>query len=168
MPNKVGQLVEDMPNSILRDKSKGHRDRVAHQADYDADRRFELFLLDEGQKKVEQKDETRKLLFSSALKIPPYPPNSLLEPLSSHANTYLFPTQAPRTPLSSPSTKKTTRLATCSPSACTSTTTSSSQPTKSRIRSSRPSSCASPPMGPRHLRRPSFYAARMSSRISRL
>ena len=60
MPNRMGQLVEDTPNSFLRDASKGHRDPISHRTDYDGEFRFELFLLDDGQKKVEQKDETRK------------------------------------------------------------------------------------------------------------
>jgi DNA-directed RNA polymerase II subunit RPB11 len=64
MPNRIGHLVEDLPISSLRDSSKGHRDPISHHADYDGEFRFELFLLDDGQKKVEQKDETRKPILS--------------------------------------------------------------------------------------------------------
>ena len=43
----------------LRDSSKNNR-HVSHKADHDDECRFELFLLDEGQQKVEEKAETRK------------------------------------------------------------------------------------------------------------
>ena len=71
MPNKVGQLVEDDPNAKQRDYLKGNH-YIAHKPDFDGERRFELFLLDDGQKKVEWKDETRK---SPCIPIlPPKPP----------------------------------------------------------------------------------------------
>ncbi|KAH7391903.1 DNA-directed RNA polymerase [Pyrenochaeta sp. MPI-SDFR-AT-0127] len=57
-PPDIGQLVEHKLNCELRDNQKEHR-HVSHKADYDHDARFELFLLDEGQKKVEWKEETR-------------------------------------------------------------------------------------------------------------
>jgi DNA-directed RNA polymerase II subunit RPB11 len=56
---KIGQLVEHNPNCVLRDNQKTAR-HVSHKADYDAESRFELFLLDDGQSKVETKEETRK------------------------------------------------------------------------------------------------------------
>lgn len=59
MPNKVGQLIEDKATCIQRDSLK-HNRRIAHKPDDDSEYRFELFLLDDGQKKVEWKDETRK------------------------------------------------------------------------------------------------------------
>jgi len=56
---KIGQLIEQNPNCGLRDSSKNNR-HVSHKADHDDECRFELFLLDEGQQKVEEKAETRK------------------------------------------------------------------------------------------------------------
>ncbi|KAF2789500.1 RBP11-like subunits of RNA polymerase [Melanomma pulvis-pyrius CBS 109.77] len=58
MPNKVGQLIEDNPNAMQRNNLKLNQ-RIKHKPDYDGETRFELFLLDDGQKKVEWKDETR-------------------------------------------------------------------------------------------------------------
>ena len=55
---KIGTLVEHHPNCGLRDHSRDNR-YVSHKADHDYDR-FELFLLDDGQSKVEYKEETRK------------------------------------------------------------------------------------------------------------
>ncbi|KAI4678221.1 uncharacterized protein J4E88_006742 [Alternaria novae-zelandiae] len=55
---KIGQLIEQNPNCALRDSSKDNR-HVTHKADHDYENRFELFLLDEGQQKVEEKAETR-------------------------------------------------------------------------------------------------------------
>ncbi|KAH8731358.1 DNA-directed RNA polymerase [Phaeosphaeriaceae sp. PMI808] len=55
---KIGQLIEHNPNAGLRDSQKNHR-HVSHKADHDADDRFELFLLDDGQNKVDYKEETR-------------------------------------------------------------------------------------------------------------
>ncbi|EDU41803.1 RNA polymerase II subunit [Pyrenophora tritici-repentis Pt-1C-BFP] len=55
---KTGQLVEHNANSGLRDNKKDNR-RVSHKADMGPANRFELFLLDEGQQKVEEKAETR-------------------------------------------------------------------------------------------------------------
>jgi DNA-directed RNA polymerase II subunit RPB11 len=64
MPNKVGLLVEDAPNCKLRNNLKENR-LINHKPDYDAGNRFELFILDDGEKKVEWKDETRTFtLFS--------------------------------------------------------------------------------------------------------
>ena len=57
--HKIGQLIEHNPNCGLRDNQRNNG-RVAYKADQDHDFRFELFLLDEGQKKVEWKEETRK------------------------------------------------------------------------------------------------------------
>ena len=57
---KVGALVEHNPACGLRDNQKDHR-YVSHKADHDYENRFELFLLDDGQQKVEYKEETRKL-----------------------------------------------------------------------------------------------------------
>lgn len=56
--SKIGQLIEENPNCALRDSSKDNR-HVTHKADHDYENRFELFLLDEGQQKVEEKAETR-------------------------------------------------------------------------------------------------------------
>ncbi|KAF2242707.1 RBP11-like subunits of RNA polymerase [Trematosphaeria pertusa] len=61
MPNHLAraeQAIRDNPNAIQRDVNQGHR-FVGHKADFDGENRFELFLLDEGEKKVEVKDETR-------------------------------------------------------------------------------------------------------------
>jgi len=55
---KVGRLIEDDPLAVQRDSRKGNHYQQ-HKADNDYECRFELFLLDDGQKKVEQKDETR-------------------------------------------------------------------------------------------------------------
>jgi hypothetical protein len=93
---KIGQLIEQAPNCGLRDNTKYHR-FVSHKADYDAENRFELFLLDDGQSKVEYKEETRK-----SPPAPAYDPLHVLTP----------PQQASPTRPSSPSTKKTTRSAT--------------------------------------------------------
>lgn len=59
MPNPIGCLVEDDPNCLQRDHRKGNC-YISHKADWDDETRFELFLLDEGQQKVEYKEETRK------------------------------------------------------------------------------------------------------------
>lgn len=56
---KVGKLVAQLPNCGLRDNQKDNR-HVSHKADHDWEDRFELFLLDDGQSKVEYKEETRK------------------------------------------------------------------------------------------------------------
>jgi hypothetical protein len=64
---KIGALVEHDPNCGLRDNQKDNR-FVGHKADYDADDRFELFLLDDGQSKVEYKEETREYSPSSPSK----------------------------------------------------------------------------------------------------
>ncbi|KAF2710431.1 RBP11-like subunits of RNA polymerase [Pleomassaria siparia CBS 279.74] len=58
MTNLLGQLIEDNPNAVQRD-SRQNNHKLGHKPDYDAGNRFELFLLDEGQKKVEMKDETK-------------------------------------------------------------------------------------------------------------
>jgi hypothetical protein len=58
MPKLIGKLVEDDPNCLLRDNRKGNN-FIKHKPDGE-ENRFELFLLDDGQKKVEWKDETRK------------------------------------------------------------------------------------------------------------
>jgi DNA-directed RNA polymerase II subunit RPB11 len=55
---KIGQQIEHNANCGLRDNTKDHRN-VSFKADLDDDNRFELFLLDEDQKKVEEKAETR-------------------------------------------------------------------------------------------------------------
>lgn len=59
MPNPIGRHVEDDPNCVQRDHRKGNH-FMQHKTDWDAEDRFELFLLDEGQQKVETKEETRK------------------------------------------------------------------------------------------------------------
>ena len=59
MSNKIGKLIEYDPNNPLRRFNK-HDRPIQHKPDYDAENRFELFLLDDGEKKVETKDETRK------------------------------------------------------------------------------------------------------------
>ncbi len=59
MPNPIGRLIEDDRNSIQRNHLKGNH-YISHRADDDSHDRFELFLLDEGQKKVEWREETRK------------------------------------------------------------------------------------------------------------
>jgi DNA-directed RNA polymerase II subunit RPB11 len=56
---KIGALIEHDPNCGLRDATKDNR-FVSHKADHDAECRFELFLLDDGQQKIEYKEETRK------------------------------------------------------------------------------------------------------------
>ncbi|KAJ4370577.1 DNA-directed RNA polymerase II core subunit [Neocucurbitaria cava] len=55
---QAGEFIQHDAESVLRDHLRKNR-TVAHKADYDNDRRFELFLLDEGQKKIEWKEETR-------------------------------------------------------------------------------------------------------------
>jgi DNA-directed RNA polymerase II subunit RPB11 len=55
---KIGTLVEHEPNCGLRDGQRNNH-HVSHKADGPANR-FELFLLDDGQSKVEHKEETRK------------------------------------------------------------------------------------------------------------
>ncbi|QRC93577.1 hypothetical protein JI435_037890 [Parastagonospora nodorum SN15] len=55
---KIGALIEHDPNCGLRDATKDNR-FVSHKADHDAECRFELFLLDDGQQKIEYKEETR-------------------------------------------------------------------------------------------------------------
>ncbi|KAF1943424.1 RBP11-like subunits of RNA polymerase [Clathrospora elynae] len=54
---KIGQLIAENPNCGLRDNQDSRH--VSHKADYDHEFRFELFLLDDGQQKVEEKAETR-------------------------------------------------------------------------------------------------------------
>jgi len=63
---KIGALIEHDPNCGLRDASKDNR-FVSHKADHDADYRFELFLLDDGQQKIEYKEETRMSTHHPAL-----------------------------------------------------------------------------------------------------
>jgi DNA-directed RNA polymerase II subunit RPB11 len=58
MTKKVGRLIEDDPLAVQRDSRKRNHYQQ-HKADNDHEVRFELFLLDDGQQKVEQKDETR-------------------------------------------------------------------------------------------------------------
>jgi DNA-directed RNA polymerase II subunit RPB11 len=55
---KIGTLVEHEPNCGLRDGQRNNH-YVSHKAD-GPENRFELFLLDDGQSKVEYKEETRK------------------------------------------------------------------------------------------------------------
>jgi DNA-directed RNA polymerase II subunit RPB11 len=57
---KIGQLVEHCADGGLLREAKKHNRYVSHKADA-IEPRFELFLLDEGQQKVETKEETRKL-----------------------------------------------------------------------------------------------------------
>ena len=128
--------------NINRDKTN----KVKFSSDHIPDR-FELFLLDDGQQKVEYKEETRK---SSVH----------LSTNSANESRQVYPTL-----LSSHSTRRIIHLATSSPSAYSSTITSSSPPTKFPTRSSRPSSSASKPMAQSHQRRLSFGAARILSRI---
>ena len=59
VPEQTRDFVENYPNCVTQGRRKG-RDYVPHKADYDQHHRFELFLLDEGQKKVEWKEETRE------------------------------------------------------------------------------------------------------------
>lgn len=54
------KLIEDDSKALQRDHHKGNH-YVGHKPDSDCDNRFELFILDEGQQKVEVKDETRTL-----------------------------------------------------------------------------------------------------------
>jgi DNA-directed RNA polymerase II subunit RPB11 len=54
---KIGQRIEFNANCGLRDSTKDFR-YVAFKSDLDPDR-FELFLLEDDQKKVEEKAETR-------------------------------------------------------------------------------------------------------------
>jgi hypothetical protein len=71
---KIGQLIAHIPNCGLRDNQKDAR-YVSHKADHDDENRFELFLLDDGQSKVEYKEETRKYpaqLSPPARTDPPY------------------------------------------------------------------------------------------------
>lgn len=75
--SSVGQLIEDNQNSYLRDNRKGNR-HMEHKPDYDNDHRFELFLLDDGQKKVEWKDETRMYHPTHTLPQLPIQPPSVL------------------------------------------------------------------------------------------
>ncbi|KAF2034698.1 RBP11-like subunits of RNA polymerase [Setomelanomma holmii] len=67
---RIGTLVAHEPNCGLRDNQKDNR-HVSHKADYDAENRFELFLLDDGQSKVEWKEETRKSSLYEHLPKPP-------------------------------------------------------------------------------------------------
>jgi hypothetical protein len=145
---KIGALVEHEPNCGLRDNQRDNK-HVSHKAD-GPENRFELFLLDDGQSKVEYKEETRK---------PPRnpPPCACTDPTTQ---------QASLTRPSSPSTRKTTRSATCCRSVSSNTTTSSSRHTRFRIRSLRPSSSASRPTAPSHPRMPSSSAAGTLSRTS--
>ncbi|KAH7077176.1 DNA-directed RNA polymerase [Paraphoma chrysanthemicola] len=55
---QIGTLVEHQPNCGLRDNNRDNR-HVSHKADYDNQNRFELFILDDGERKVEHKEETR-------------------------------------------------------------------------------------------------------------
>lgn len=57
MANGMCRLIEEEPT----DPNANYRRffRVNFQADYEPLDRFELFLLDDGEKKVEWKDETR-------------------------------------------------------------------------------------------------------------
>ena len=60
-PHKIVQLVEHkVVNCGLRDKKKRQPPRACTKLTMDPENRFELFLLDEGQQKVEEKAETRK------------------------------------------------------------------------------------------------------------
>ena len=65
---ELKQVVEQKFSSRLRKKQNNNR-VVAHKADNVPDR-FELFLLDEGQEKVEEKAETRKYFITSLSSIP--------------------------------------------------------------------------------------------------
>ena len=59
MTDPIERFVEDDRNCIQRDHYKKNP-RSSHKADHDTDFRFELFLLEDGQQKVETKEETRK------------------------------------------------------------------------------------------------------------
>lgn len=133
MSNPISQLIEDMPNYPQRRSEKTNYINFKPDAE---EKRFELYLLDEGQKKVETEEETRELPRSPQVG-------------SIDADARIRPQVSP-TPPNSPSIRKTTRLATYSRSAFTSTRMSSSQHTKFRIRCSRPLSSASPPMAALH------------------
>lgn len=104
--------------------------------------RFELFLLDEGQQKVEEKAETRKSKLQNTL-----------SPRLGLANQPYDTKQASRTRPSSPSTRRTTRSATCSRLASKRTPPSYSRPTKYPTRSSLPLNSASKPTARLHRRR---------------
>ena len=69
MPNKIGKLIEDNPNSTQRDKLKGNC-HIEFKPDA-IPNRFELFLLDDGEKKVETKEETRT--YTSLPNVSPHP-----------------------------------------------------------------------------------------------
>jgi hypothetical protein len=56
---KIDRRVSQNPSCGIRDNTKNHR-HVSHKADYDAESRFELYLLSAGESKVEYKEETRK------------------------------------------------------------------------------------------------------------
>ena len=118
----------------------------------DVQRRHELFLLDEGEKKVEHEPETRKS-------------HTIHHSSTTPILTYCC--QVSPTPPSSPSTKKTTPWATYSARTSPNTRTSSSPATRSRTRSSPPSSCACRRMGRSVPRRPSSVRVRSSSRSCR-
>jgi hypothetical protein len=89
---KIGQLIAHNPNCGLRDNQKDCR-HVSHRADHDDENRFELFLLDDGQSKIEYKEETRKY------------PTHPLTPM--RADPIIL--QASQTPAFSRSTRRTTR-----------------------------------------------------------
>ncbi|KAF2178487.1 RBP11-like subunits of RNA polymerase [Zopfia rhizophila CBS 207.26] len=56
----IGRLVEHEPNSTLRNPNrKSNHMNIAHKADFNNENRFELFLLDDNEKKVEWEEETR-------------------------------------------------------------------------------------------------------------
>jgi hypothetical protein len=59
MTSKMGRLIDDDPLVVHHHNSCRRNNYVSHTTDHDYESRFELFLLDDGQKKVEQKDETR-------------------------------------------------------------------------------------------------------------
>ncbi|KAF2854554.1 RBP11-like subunits of RNA polymerase [Plenodomus tracheiphilus IPT5] len=54
----LGSLIRRLPNSGLRGHNLG-LSRFSHDSEVDIPNRFELFLLDDGQAKVETKEETR-------------------------------------------------------------------------------------------------------------
>jgi hypothetical protein len=58
MVRPAEQLMKDAPPN---ENARGHQSNIRFKPDCDDERRFELYLLDEDEKKVEQKDETRKL-----------------------------------------------------------------------------------------------------------
>ncbi|KAF2645683.1 RBP11-like subunits of RNA polymerase [Massarina eburnea CBS 473.64] len=57
MTNKIGRLIEDNPTCTQRDQLKNNC-RIKFKPDEVPDR-FELFLLEEGESKVESKEETQ-------------------------------------------------------------------------------------------------------------